>query len=65
MKTDLLAECLALHPSVLAQKCKKIVQKRKKTEISRLHNIVCHLFTNTKFKCPQTDEILSPQRPRC
>ena len=65
MKTHLLAECLALHPSILAQKSEKILQKRKKTEISCLHDIIRHLFTNTKFKCPRTDQILSPQCPRC
>ena len=65
MKTHLVAECFTLHPSVLAQKSEKIVQKCKKTDISRLHDIIRHLFTNKKFKCPWTDEILSPQCPRC
>ena len=61
MKTHLVAECLALHPSVLAKKSEK---KRKKTHISHLHHVLTVVFTYKKFKCLPADEILSPQCPR-
>ena len=44
--------------------CRKIRKNVKKTQISRLHNVLAVVFTYKKFKCPPADEILSLHSPR-